>query len=68
MFATIARFFQSLFLVLETSDAVIRTVNNLATTAEAHSAHFKSISTIELSTKQTKAERQAIAELAEPTA
>lgn len=64
MFATISRFFQSLFLILETSDALVRTVNNLATTAEEHSAHFKEISMIELATKKTKAERSAAAELA----
>ncbi len=54
MWRTIARLWGSIGLLLETTDSAVRTVNNLVTTAEEHSDHFKSVSLAELQAKQAE--------------
>ena len=55
MWQAIARFFLSLTLWLDSADAAAKTINNLVSTAEAHSASFKEVSMIELEAKKSLA-------------
>ena len=68
MWQFLARFFGSGILALDTIDAAVKTANNLMTTAEAHSASFKEISTIELEAKRKLALIEAKKKLAAATA
>ncbi len=54
MWRTIAKLWVSAGLLLETVDSAVRTVNNLVTTAEEHSASFKAVSLAELQAKQAE--------------
>ena len=65
MWASIAKLWVSVSLVLDTVTSATQTVNNLVTVAEKHSENFKEISMIELAEKKTKAERQSAANLAQ---
>jgi len=61
MWQAIAKLWVTVSLMLETINSGTRTINNLVTTAEEHSIHFKEVSLIELAAKKTKAEREAAA-------
>ncbi len=70
MWKTIAQLWASVGMILETVNSGTRTVNNLVTTAEAHSENFKAISMAELAAKQAKVEdktQRKIAALKEAT-
>ncbi len=56
MWKTIAQLWVSIGLIIETVNSGTRTINNLVTTAEAHSVNFKAISMAELQAKQVSAE------------
>ncbi len=71
MWKTLAKLWVSIGLGLETVNSATRTVNNIVTTAEAHSENFKAISVAELAAKQAKAEKKSatkISQLNEATA
>ena len=55
MWKTLASLWVTIGLGLETINSGSRTINNLVTTAEEHSAHFKAISMDELAAKEAEA-------------
>ncbi len=63
MWKTLAQLWVSISLMLETINSGTRTVNNLVTTAEAHSDHFKSTSMSELDAKRAEVEAKAKARI-----
>jgi hypothetical protein len=59
MWKTLASLWVTIGLGLETINSATRTINNLVTTAEEHSASFKATSMDELRAKQAKAKAKA---------